>query len=239
MRTLAVLPIKSFGAAKQRLSGLLGGGSRKALAQAMFLDVLAALRRVEGLDSVAVVTADSQAEWAAHGEGVEVLLDKQERGQSHAVSIGIRHGVERGFERVLLVPGDTPLIEPREVAAMLQRAEHEEAGVVMVPDRHGVGTNALLITPPQAMEPSFGPGSLERHRALAAAGGLAHRIEAVPSLLLDVDTPEDLAQLAELLGERRGQACMTRGALRQLDRSNVRRTVRHATPREPVVQIQA
>ena len=62
MRTLAVLPIKSFGASKERLSGLLGRGSRQALAQAMFLDVLAALRRVRGFDAIAVVTADYAAE---------------------------------------------------------------------------------------------------------------------------------------------------------------------------------
>ena len=65
MRTLAILPIKSFGAAKQRLAGLLGNGSRQALAQAMFLDVLASLRRVPDIDAVAVVTADADAQTAA------------------------------------------------------------------------------------------------------------------------------------------------------------------------------
>ena len=239
MRTIAVLPVKSFVAAKQRLSGVLAGGSRKALAQAMFLDVLAALRRTPGVDAVAVVTADSHAEWAAHGEGVEVLLDRRESGQSDAVAIGIRRGLELGFERALVVPGDTPLIEPREVAAMLDRAEEQESDVVIVPDRHGAGTNALVLAPPAAMAPSFGPGSLERHRSAAIAAGLSHRVEAVPSLLLDVDTPSDLAQLAEALDERRGRACMTRGALRQLDRSNVRRSVGSAARRAAVVQIQA
>ena len=224
MRTLAILPIKSFGASKQRLSDLLGRGSRQALAQAMFLDVLSVLRRVAGIDAIAVVTADYAAESAARNEGVHLLFDAEEAGQSQAVSIGIRHGIEAGFERVLLVPGDTPLIEPREIATLLERAVDEDTGVVIVPDRHGDGTNALLMSPPAAMAPSFGGGSLERHRSAAAEAQVSHRVEAVPSLMLDVDTPDDLGLLSLALDERRGQACMTRGTLRQLQRSNARRS---------------
>lgn len=222
MRTLAVLPIKSFGAAKQRLSSLLGTGSRQALAQAMFLDVLASLRRVSGIDAVAVVTADPDAESAARRGGVHLLFDPDEAGQSAAAAIGIRHGLDLGFERVLLVPGDTPLIESGEIDMMLRRAEEEGTAAVIVPDRHGTGTNALLLSPPEAMVPSFGPDSLERHREAAACTGIDHRVEAVASLMLDVDTPDDLRQLSATLDARRGQACMTRGALRQLDRSRVR-----------------
>ena len=218
MRTLAILPIKSFGAAKQRLSSMLGTGSRQALAQAMFLDVLASLRRVEGIDAVAVVTADGDAETAARRGGVHLLRDPEEAGQSAAVRIGIRHGIDYGFDRVLLVPGDTPLIEAREVAAMLSRAEEDQVEAVIVPDRHGTGTNALLLAPPLAINPSFGTDSLERHRRAAIEAGVTHRVEEAGSLMLDVDRPEDLVDLAAILDERRGQACMTRGALRQLDR---------------------
>ena len=221
MRTLAILPIKSFGAAKQRLSGLLGGGSRQALAQAMFLDVLASLRRVPGIDAVAVVTADADAETAARRGGVHLLYDPDEAGQSLAAGIGVRHALAHGFERVLLVPGDTPLIDAREVGMMLARAEEERTAAVIVPDRHGSGTNALLLAPPEAMAPSFGPDSLERHRATASRAGIDHRVEALASLMLDVDTPADLTELSAILAERRGQACMTRGALRQLDRVKV------------------
>ena len=230
MRTLAILPIKSFGSSKQRLSGLLGRGSRQALAQAMFLDVLSALRRVRSIDAIAVVTADYAAESAARNEGVHLLFDAKEDGQSEAVSIGIRYGIEVGFERVLLLPGDTPLIEPAGIAAMLGRAEREATGAVIVPDRHGAGTNALLLSPPQALAPSFGEGSLERHRAAAAVAGLTHRIDETPSLALDIDTPDDLELLSDALDERRGQACMTRGALSQLQRSNARRSAATAGP---------
>jgi 2-phospho-L-lactate/phosphoenolpyruvate guanylyltransferase len=219
MKTLAILPVKSFGDAKRRLAPALGAGSRQALAQAMFSDVLAALRRVPALDSVAVVTADPAAETAARGERVRVLRDDKQAGQSAAALIGIRDALASGFERVLLVPGDTPLLDPAEVAELLSRRR----AVSIVPDRHGSGTNALVLAPPDAIEPSFGPGSRERHVTAAESAGLVHAVEEVPSLMLDVDTGDDLAALAEALAVRRGQAPATRGALRQLDRSRAGR----------------
>jgi 2-phospho-L-lactate guanylyltransferase len=219
MQTLAVLPVKSFGEAKQRLSDLLGHGSREALAQAMFSDVLASLRKVEAIDAIAVVTADARAESAAGGARVTVLRDRSQSGQSDATRLGVVHALEAGFERVLLVPGDTPLLDPVEIDEMLTRAAADGLDAVIVPDRAGTGTNALLLRPPDAFGPSFGPGSLERHVEAATAAGVRFRVEGVRSLMHDVDTPDDLADLGALLGERRGVAPRTRGTLNQLDRS--------------------
>jgi 2-phospho-L-lactate guanylyltransferase len=216
MRTIAILPIKGFATAKQRLSGMLGLGSRQALAQAMFSDVLAALLRVEGLEAVVVVTGDSVAEATAHSSRVAVIADRVEAGQSAAAELGLRHARAEGFERALLVPGDTPLLDPLEVEELLERCP-EPPGVSLVPDRHGEGTNAVLMAPTDAIAPSFGPGSLSRHVDAARVAGVACRLEALESLTHDVDTPDDLAALAELLESRRG-AQRTRGALRQLDR---------------------
>jgi 2-phospho-L-lactate/phosphoenolpyruvate guanylyltransferase len=207
--------VKSFDAAKQRLADMLGTGSRQALAQAMFSDVLSTLRRVPELDEIAVVTADRAAEAAASGERVTVLRDGAQSGQSDAALIGIRHALKTGCDRAVLVPGDTPLLQPADVAILIGAA----SGVAIVPDRHGTGTNALALSPPDAIEPSFGPDSFARHVAAAEAAGVPHRVEEIPGLTLDVDTPSDLTELAAALDTRRGHAPSTRGALRQLERA--------------------
>jgi 2-phospho-L-lactate/phosphoenolpyruvate guanylyltransferase len=212
MRTLAILPVKTFGAAKQRLAPALDARSRSLLARAMFVDVLASLRSVPGLDGLAVVTADPAAEAAARDEGVLVLRDTEQAGQSAAAAIGISHARSAGFDRVLLVPGDTPLLDPGEVTALLAA----RGPVTIVPDRHGTGTNALVLIPPDAIEPSFGPGSRARHVAAAEAAGLAHAVEEPPTLALDVDTADDLAALAAALSENPGGAPATRAALAEV-----------------------
>jgi 2-phospho-L-lactate/phosphoenolpyruvate guanylyltransferase len=220
VRTLAILPVKSFGAAKQRLAQSLGAGSRQALAQAMFVDVLGTLRRCSELDGIAVVTSDSGAASAAGGRGVVVLADPPEPGHSQAALVGIRHAIEHRFDRVVLVPGDTPLLRPGDLSDLLTRSG---PGVTIVPDRHGTGTNALVLAPPDAIEPSFGPDSRARHEALAETAGVPHRVYGVRMLAVDVDTPDDLTELATELDARRGQAPSTRGALAQLDRAGAGR----------------
>jgi len=220
MRTIAVLPIKTFVAAKQRLGGLLAGGSREALSQAMFSDVLSSLRKVEGLEAVAVVTASRAAQAAAQGEGVTVLNDPTQSGQSAATLVGIRYAVAKKFDRVLLVPGDVPLLDAAEVNALLERNAREP--LALVPDREGLGTNAILMSPPTLIEPSFGPGSFARHLGAGRAAGVEARVEHVDCLLHDIDTPQDLSDLTTLLAQRRGLASRTRGALHQLERSQAR-----------------
>jgi 2-phospho-L-lactate guanylyltransferase len=209
MRTLAVLPVKSFGRAKQRLGEAVAGVEREELAAAMAADVLDALGAVRALDGVVVVSAQ-----AAGIEGVvEVVHDPVEAGQSLAAARGVRAAVARGAQRVLLVPGDCPALDAGEVDELLATAA---PGVVIVPDRHGSGTNALLIDPPTALTPSFGPGSFARHAALAHAAGATVRVGRLPSLELDVDTPGDLEALRAALGAGRGGAARTRALLERL-----------------------
>ncbi|HEY8582769.1 MAG TPA: 2-phospho-L-lactate guanylyltransferase [Capillimicrobium sp.] len=189
--TLAVLPVKGFDRAKQRLREAVPDGPRAGLAEAMVADVLAALGCVQGLDGIVVVTAEPAAAALAAQAGAEVVADPAEAGQSAAAALGIARARERGAARVLLVPGDCPALDPAEVGRLLRAEE----AVVVVPDRHGTGTNALLLAPPDAIEPAFGAGSRARHEALAAAAGASCRVLALPSLAMDADTPEDLETL--------------------------------------------
>jgi 2-phospho-L-lactate/phosphoenolpyruvate guanylyltransferase len=214
LSTYAILPVKRFERAKQRLGGTLSDGSRWALAEAMVTDVLVALRRSKAVDHVLVVTCEPRAESLALGWGADVIADPQERSHSNAATLGIRAAVERGATRVLLVPGDCPSLDPHEVDELLS----DGPGVKVVPDRHGTGTNALVLDPPEAIAPGFGPGSCERHVDRAREEGVHWEIRHTPSLTLDVDTREDLEALQDALAASTGGAAHTRGMLARLGR---------------------
>lgn len=244
MRTVAILPVKTFGRAKQRLGQAFP--DRPALAAAMVADVLEALAAVPSLDGVIVVTAEPIAARIAAEMGAQVVHDPAESGQSDAAARGVaaalagagqtmggaasdddagagsdaavaggagvpgrRIVVGAPAERVLLVPGDCPALDPDEVEALLART----APVVIVPDRHGTGTNALLLAPPDVMAPAFGEGSFERHSGLARAAGTEPEVAEIKTLGLDVDTPDDFAALKRALATHGRGAVRTRALL--------------------------
>jgi 2-phospho-L-lactate guanylyltransferase len=218
VRTLAIVPVKSFDIAKQRLAGALGRDARRSLAEAMLSDVLYALGRARRLDGIVVVTAEPAAASVARREAT-VLHDDAGAGQSPAAEIGVQHALATGHERVVLVPGDTPLVDPVELDGLLERTAADGIAAGIVADRHGTGTNALVLTPPDAIGPSCGPGSRARHVAAAEAAGARHRVERVPTLEHDVDTPDDLAALAAVLEGAPDRASRTHAAIAELARA--------------------
>ncbi|MDQ6744520.1 MAG: 2-phospho-L-lactate guanylyltransferase [Actinomycetota bacterium] len=217
MSVFAILPVKGLAAAKQRLAHELGPGHRQALVEAMLCDVLVALRRSQAIDHVLVLSGDRTAQQIAASYGMEVV-DEEDRGHNAAARQGIEHALAAGATRVLLVPGDCPLLDAAELDALVKWPAGARSALV-VPDRHGTGTNALLLTPPDALEPAFGPGSCERHTAAAAAQEAEVKVMTVPTLALDIDTPEDITALEQEFATRHGGAARTRGALGQLRRS--------------------
>jgi 2-phospho-L-lactate guanylyltransferase len=207
--------VKRFDQAKQRLGDTLGAATRATLAAAMFADVLAQIRRAGELEAVLVVSGEPAVQKLAGDTGATVIDDPAEKGQSHAALAGLARAAAKGYERALLVPGDCPLVDPAELDRLVSGST---AALVIVPDRHGSGTNALLLDPTGPFEPRFGPGSLSRHVEQAEEKRLEHIITAVPTLGLDVDTGEDLQRLASLLEDTHGLGSRTRGVLSQIGR---------------------
>ena len=157
MRATAILPVKRFGDAKQRLLAALDRPQRAGLVKAMLADVLTATTEVQGVERVIVVTSEGRAERIAlrHGQRVntqvEVLEEPVDRGHPEAATLGIVRAKALGAECVALLPGDCPLLDADELDAALERMHPGRVSVV--PDRHGTGTNALLMAPASARSP--------------------------------------------------------------------------------------
>jgi 2-phospho-L-lactate guanylyltransferase len=224
MRTAAILPVKRFDRAKSRLGASVADTLRGRLARAMVADVLRALQRSASIERTIVVTREPSLAQIAREHGALLVSDEEERGQSAAVTLGVRSALNEGIERVLCIPGDCPALDPAELDVLLGADDPGADGatqVVIVPDRHGSGTNGLLLTPPDAIAPSFGPDSCERHQALALTAGVSWRLERLSSLLLDVDTGADLDALRDRLTDGDAPAARTRAVLSQDERPSI------------------
>lgn len=191
MTLWAIVPVKPLGRGKSRLSGVLSQQERADLNRRLLAHTVDTLRELPEIEQVLVVSRDPAALALARDHGARTV---QENGAPHLnvalarATILAKNYITRG---ILIVPADLPLITPEDVRAMLDRAKYPPV-VVVAPDRHHQGTNALLVCPAGLIEYEFGPGSFQRHCALARQAGARLEICELPSLALDVDFPEDL-----------------------------------------------
>jgi 2-phospho-L-lactate/phosphoenolpyruvate guanylyltransferase len=211
LKATAVLPIKRFGAAKQRLAAGMDDERRRELVEAMTADVLEAIGGARTVERTIVVSSEPAAQRLAVAAGAAVVADPDEGGHVGAALAGIARAEADGAGCVVLLAGDCPLLDPRELDRLLTGVPERYVGIV--PDRHGTGTNALVLRPPSAIVPAFGEGSCERHVAAARQAGVPFGVEELGSLGLDLDTPADLIALTRELEARPGRASRAARAL--------------------------
>ena len=190
-RVVAVVPVGTLDGAKSRLGETLDAEERRDLATRLLARTLEAALATPGIDEVLVVTPDDEVRQLAARAGARPI-----RQQSQGLNVGLRQARDEvlasGGDALLVVPIDLPLISAEALQAVLAPLDDRRRPlVVLVPDRHGRGTNALLVAPPDAIEFGFGGDSRRAHAACAADAG-ARFVELDGPLSLDIDTPEDL-----------------------------------------------
>ncbi len=191
MTIWAIVPVKPLRRGKSRLSGTLSEDERAQLNQDMLEHTLRTLTESKELEQVLVVSRDPHALTIARNLGARTVL---EDGQPHLNTALTRATVVAkvyATRGVLVLPADLPLLSHDDVLALIERASQPPV-VVIAPDRHEQGTNALLMSPAGIIEYDFGEGSYRRHCERAKKAGVRLEIVELPSLGLDLDLPEDL-----------------------------------------------
>jgi len=203
--TWALVPLRGLEDAKTRLGAELDPEERLELVVAMATRTLAATRDAPGIAGTVLVTADPAAAELAAAFGARTIVQRLP-GLNAAIREARSVAEGLGATAVLVLPIDLPAVSPgileRLLAEAAGAAEPDRPLVAAIPDRHGRGTNALLVTPPRAIEPAFGEGSFNTHRTGAESTGAAFVALGGP-LTVDVDTGADLLA-AEAAGSPAG-----------------------------------
>src|SRR5947209_8634796 len=199
---MILVPVKNRANAKQRLAAVLEQVARTELAHAMLADVVEAIVRFAG-DEVAMATSDPFAMELAGRYGFEIIRDEANVSETDAIEMATRACEERGIESTLVIPGDIPLIEAEDIRAIYEASP--DTGSVLVPSKDKRGTNAVLRRPAALFPLRFGNESFMPHLAAAIATDKSCVVLSLPGIALDIDTPEDLRELAEAPGNKRSQ----------------------------------
>jgi 2-phospho-L-lactate/phosphoenolpyruvate guanylyltransferase len=194
MKVTAVIPVKGFRNAKQRLSAILSSAQREALAEAMFRDVLREVLRARGLIETVVVTGDDKVAKIAGSLGARVLRENAETGETDAVDFARTSLKNAGCEAVLIVPGDMPLVRSADIELVLEQLPAGQIApfALLVPSHDRLGTNALLLAPPDIIKLRFGYDSFSYHLSQVSAQRLPVRSFDNKRIALDIDEPRDL-----------------------------------------------
>ncbi len=197
MMTLwAIVPVKPMRRGKSRLSGVLSEEERTSLNQYLLAHTLETLREVPEIEHTLVVSRDPAALALARDHGARTVMENGAPQLNMALTRATVVVKEYGIQGVLIIPADLPLIGPQDIRAMLECVKNPPT-VVIAPDRHRDGTNALLIHPLGLIKYAFGVGSFQRHCDLARQAGAHLEICDLPSVALDVDLPEDLEMVSK------------------------------------------
>jgi 2-phospho-L-lactate guanylyltransferase len=207
-RLAAVIPVGTIEGAKTRLGGTLDAEERQDLVERLLERTVGAALAVAGLHDVLVISPDREVLRRASDLGARTLRQRS-TGLNAGLSDARTDVVAGGADAILVLPIDLALVSAAALddvlAPITASGEGSAAGptVVLVPDRHGTGTNALVLRPPEVIDFAFGPNSRDAHRRAAVAAGAAY-LEVTGPLAFDIDTPADLVLVDTLTAEEIG-----------------------------------
>jgi len=208
---VAVIPVKELTRGKQRLQPLLTAAERHLLSKTMLEDVLSVVAICPLLDRVLVITSDAEAAACARQYGAGVIKEVRQVRQSQSVDAAATICGQMGADGMLTLPLDVPRVTLNDLTRIVEKGT-SSPGIVLVPSRDELGTNAVLARPSGAIPFRFGYDSFRAHRREAEARGLPCEVCDLPNLALDIDEIDDLRCFLQQPGQTR-----THDLLRRLE----------------------
>jgi 2-phospho-L-lactate guanylyltransferase len=198
MTIWVIVPVKPLRLGKSRLAGIISDEARVTLNEKLLGHTLQILAKMQDIGQVLVVSRDPNVLTIARDYGAKTILENGSPQLNTALTRATVFAQLHSVRGVLILPADLPLLSETDIRSIIELANDKPPVVVISPDRHEDGTNALLISPAGLIEYDFGPGSFNRHCQRARDASARLEIIKLPSLAFDLDVPEDLKMLEEL-----------------------------------------
>lgn len=205
----AVVPAKDPARAKSRLARVVTPEQRRAISLALLERTLRVLRQAPAVAQTLVISDAAEPLALAQRNGATPIheiglgsdgryerredeqADMMERTLNAALRQAAWAAIDRRVDALLVLPADLPCLTPAALMALIG-SQPAMPGLVLAPDRHHSGTNAMLVAPPGALPFSFGRASFARHREIAARHSLPMAVFDHPAFSLDLDEPDDI-----------------------------------------------
>ena len=201
MTLWAIVPVKPLRRGKSRLAGTLSEDERAQLNRLLLKRTLKMLSELKEIEQILVISRDPSALALAREHGARTVQEDGAPALNTALKRATAVAQVYATRGVLILPADLPLLTRDDILTLISRVDNPPV-VVIAPDRHEKGTNALLVSPANLIEYDFGEGSFKRHCERAKKAGARLEVVSLPSLGLDLDLPEDLEMVRRLEGTK-------------------------------------
>ncbi|MEM3506517.1 MAG: 2-phospho-L-lactate guanylyltransferase [Candidatus Bathyarchaeia archaeon] len=196
MSVFLIIPVKKLSDSKTRLSSILSPIERKALMLAMIKDVLKAAKSSKKIDNIILVSSDQNVFKISKEFNIEFLEERSQHGLNNALQNAIKYCIKKNSKSVLIIPADIPLVLAEDLEEIIGLSE--SSSIVITPSKNGCGTNALMLSPPNIIQPMYGNNSFYSHIYEAKIKGVETKVYKSYRLALDIDTPKDLKDFMSL-----------------------------------------
>ncbi len=187
----AIIPVKPLRRGKSRLSGVLSLEARTALNHYLLSNTLEILASISEIEYSLVVSRDPEALTIAREYGARTVQEQGSPQLNVALTRATMVALSHSVQGVLIIPADLPLLTAEDIRDVVNHAGAPPV-VVITPDRHRRGTNAMLVCPPGLIRYEYGPDSFAKHCQQARRAGARLEVRERGSVALDIDFPEDL-----------------------------------------------
>ena len=197
MSNWAIVPVKEISSSKSRLSTVLPDIDREKLVIDLFIRTLSVLQAVNSIQKTIVISRDSDMLDLATKSEALAIRENDNSDLNSAIQQATFDAISFGSTGILVLPADLPLLSVDDVNNMTDYEKLDKI-LMIVPDRHGIGTNALFVKPPGFLKYQFGVNSFVSHKREAQRMKAELFINHYPNVEFDIDSPDDLRRLSEM-----------------------------------------
>jgi len=189
LKTVAIIPVKSFSKAKTRLT--ISPEKTADICKLMLDEVLQTISTTKKIDNTIIVSHDQSAFDIGKKFGVIEVFDELESGVNNAITLADEYISDSEFDTSIILPQDIPFFNSSDLDNLFSFF-HRENSVIIVPSRQFNGTNSLIRNPSRIMTTRYDEGTYKSHLDEAKCNNIDFSLVLIRRLMLDIDTKDDI-----------------------------------------------
>ena len=189
MKTVAIIPVKSFLKAKTRLT--ISSEKTVDICKLMLGEVLQTISTSKKIDNTIIVSHDQSAFDIGKKFSAIEVFDELESGVNNAITLADEYISDSEFSTSIILPQDIPFFNNSDLDNLFSFFQRKNS-IIVVPSRQFNGTNSLIRNPSRVMTTRYDEGTYKSHLDEAKCNNVDFSLVLIRRLMLDIDSQDDI-----------------------------------------------